>query len=232
MTLEGEVWRVAVPCRPTSPAPISYGFRIDGRWAPLAGDRFDPTKVLLDPYASAAWFPTWGRPRPRSAPRGRSRSGRSPLGVLVPSPANGDGSAGPRLLPDQLVIQELHVRGFTKHPSSGVQSGASGHVRRADRQARPPGEPRHHRHRTDARAPERSRRGFVLGVHAAGVPWRSSPATPRVTTPAAELAELAAACHRHRMELVVDVVYNHTTRGGPDRSDLLAAGASTAGPTT
>src|SRR5512147_2471073 len=52
----GRVWHCWVPCA-QAPGAKYYAYRIDGPRAPEAGLRFDPDKVLLDPYAQAVFFP-------------------------------------------------------------------------------------------------------------------------------------------------------------------------------
>jgi glycogen operon protein len=85
-----------------------YGFR-------MAGGRSDPAAVLLDPYARAVsgrdvWgaSPDWDRP-------GRYR------GRLVFDDFDWDGDRPLETPVEDLVIYEVHVRGFTGHPSAGVK---------------------------------------------------------------------------------------------------------------
>jgi isoamylase len=75
--------------------------------------RFDPRQELLDPYVEELTEGnTWGVPR-----RGR----RSPRRCLVVHNAFDWGDDKPyRFRPNKAIIYELHVRGFTQHPSSGV----------------------------------------------------------------------------------------------------------------
>src|SRR5262249_24077338 len=79
------------------------------------GHRFDPSKVLLDPYAKAVtgrdvWGtpPDWERPGPY---RGR----------LVFEDFDWDGDRPLETPIEDLIIYEMHVRGFTRHSSSGVK---------------------------------------------------------------------------------------------------------------
>jgi glycogen operon protein len=88
-------------------------------------NRFDPQKVLLDPYAKCVFFPpAFSR---ELATREGPNAGRAPLGVLT-----GHGAAfdwGEDRAPQhesQAIIYELHVKGFTKHPSSGVHPSRAG----------------------------------------------------------------------------------------------------------
>jgi glycogen operon protein len=106
----GDHWHVLVG---GLPATFRYGWRVDG--PPGGGHRFDPSVVLIDPATTAvSGGAVWGRfvePSPKYTSR-RSLFFRRPFNwqedvpPLVP-------------LPDT-VIYELHVRGFTCHPSSGV----------------------------------------------------------------------------------------------------------------
>jgi glycogen operon protein len=94
---------------------IEYGFRMDGPYDPQRGHRFDPTKTLMDPYARAiggrdVWGtpPDWGdiyQHRARLAFDDFDWEGDRPLEIPI----------------EDLVIYEMHVRGFTRHPSSGVR---------------------------------------------------------------------------------------------------------------
>lgn len=93
---------------------VEYGFRIEGPRDPLSRLRFDPTKVLLDPQArTVSGHEAW------RAPRSASRTGMY-RARLVPHDFDW-GDDRPLELPlTDLVIYEMHVRGFTQSPSSGV----------------------------------------------------------------------------------------------------------------
>ena len=108
-----------------------YGYRVAGPWAPDEGHRFDSRKVLLDPYAraiarEACWDPSIYAYRANEYPdpsaveqvlNGVDSARSAPLGAVV-GPVTGDGVADrPRTAWRDTVIYELHVRGFTKlHP--------------------------------------------------------------------------------------------------------------------
>jgi len=95
---------------------LEYGFRMDGPWDPQAGHRFDPSKILLDPYAKViGGRDVWGEPpnwddiywhRARPVLNDFDWEHDRPLEIPM----------------EDLVIYEAHVRGFTRHPSSGVRS--------------------------------------------------------------------------------------------------------------
>ncbi len=91
-----------------------YGYRFDGPWDPEHGLRFDASRVLLDPYArSISGRSLWGK-RSSSAHDGIYR------GQFVREDYNWEGDKPLELPPRELIIYELHIRSFTNHPSSGV----------------------------------------------------------------------------------------------------------------
>ncbi len=86
---------------------------------------FDPDKVLLDPYARAVFFPpAFDR---AAASRPGANAGKAPLGVLTDAgePFDWGDDRRPRHQSDT-VIYELHVRGFTNNPNSGVSPDRRG----------------------------------------------------------------------------------------------------------
>ena len=100
-----------------------YAYSVDGPHVPNEGHRFDPDKILLDPYARAIHFPPdFDR---AAACRPGSNSGRAPLGVLPKSNRTFDWADDrPRHYAHDAIIYELHVRGFTKRANSGVATAA------------------------------------------------------------------------------------------------------------
>lgn len=93
-----------------------YGFRMDGPFEPVKGHRFDKSKVLLDPYAKAVGGrDTWGIP-PNWADVYQHR------GRLVFDDFDWGGDHALQIPIEDIVVYEMHVRGFTRHASSGVRS--------------------------------------------------------------------------------------------------------------
>ncbi len=91
---------------------FEYAYRVDGPYDPKKGLIFDKTKYLLDPYAKAVTGQSqWGD----------SSNGERHYKARVVKDDFDWGTAKQPLLPmEDLVIYELHVRGFTKDSSSGV----------------------------------------------------------------------------------------------------------------
>ena len=178
---------------------------------------FDPDKVLLDPYARSLFFPPDFR---RNASIGRgSNAGRAPVGALPFSNSAFDwtGDSKPRHTSDT-IIYEMHVRGFTKRANSGVSPDERG---------------------TFAGVIEKIPYLKELGVTAVelmpifqydpdeGNYWGYMPlnffsphqgyATSSHTADAiAQFKEMVKALHQAGIEVILDVVYNHTTEAGAD----------------
>ena len=97
-----------------------YAYRAHGPWDPAHGHRFNPRKVLLDPYARGIVYgDNWSRVA-ACEPVENARTAMKAL-VVDPSDFDWDGVRSPRLAPRERVIYEMHVRGFTRHPSAGVE---------------------------------------------------------------------------------------------------------------
>ncbi len=94
---------------------VEYGYRFDGPWAPEKGYRFSRSKVLLDPYAkSVSGRSVWGRQE-------NAGSDFVHRGQIIREDYDWKGDTPLGLPLADLVIYELHVRSFTAHPSSGVR---------------------------------------------------------------------------------------------------------------
>ena len=120
----GHVWHCRIPVT-AAPGARYYAYSIDGpRSAP---HQFDPDKILFDPYARAIFFPPeFDR---EAARRPGSNAGRAPVGLLVAGPTECNFDWGDDRRPHHeanTVVYELHVGAFTAHPSSGVKDERRG----------------------------------------------------------------------------------------------------------
>ena len=105
-----------------------YGYRVTGPWAPADGHRFNPAKLLLDPYARRVAGPVdstalqvghrvdaEGQPTPD--PDERDSAPETPRGVVVDSAFDWGDDRQLRTAWEGTVIYEVHVKGFTQqHP--------------------------------------------------------------------------------------------------------------------
>jgi isoamylase len=104
-----------------------YGYRVEGPWAPSEGHRFNPAKLLLDPYAKAIsgkirWDDTVfgytiGHPDADLHRDDRDSAAAMPKSVVIDPSFTWGGDQPPRVPWSKTVIYEAHVRGLTKlHP--------------------------------------------------------------------------------------------------------------------
>jgi glycogen operon protein len=117
---DGDVWHGLVP----GVAPgQAYGFRIDGPYDRGRGDRYNPAKLLLDPYARAihgnvrfgAELLDYAMDN-TDAPSPLDSADHMPRGLVTASPSE-PVSPGPAHALADTILYEVHVRGFTaKHP--------------------------------------------------------------------------------------------------------------------
>lgn len=101
------------------PPGTHYTWRMDGPGdVAEKGWRFDPRVELVDPWARAvntdSWD-RWARQRQGIAPR------NSPRAVVLVDDYDWEGDSPLHLPAEQMVVYEMHVGGFTRHPSSGVR---------------------------------------------------------------------------------------------------------------
>jgi len=115
-------WHAFVPG--VRPGQI-YGYRVSGPWDPANGMRFDSSKVLLDPYGRAVAVPN-GYSRDAILKNGESTA-TAMKSVVVDSHAyDWEGDVPLKRPSSRTVIYEMHVRGFTQHPNSGVRDDLRG----------------------------------------------------------------------------------------------------------
>ncbi|MFN0069973.1 MAG: glycogen debranching protein GlgX [Chloroflexota bacterium] len=101
------------------PAGWHYAYRVSGPWAPEQGHRFNPSKVLIDPYALGNTDNLWDRVAACGPDDNLSTSMRSV--VIDPKGFDWEGDLPLNRPMSETVIYEMHVRGFTKHASSDVK---------------------------------------------------------------------------------------------------------------
>ncbi|RFU88242.1 glycogen debranching enzyme GlgX [Streptomyces triticagri] len=216
-----------------------YGYRVHGRWDPWTGERRNPAKLLLDPYARAVdgefTLPpeVYGHVRdwPEQHVADTVRDDRDsapyvPKGVVVadagPDAWRGDRRPGTPWADS--VIYELHVKGFTRlHPGvperlRGTYAGlghpaAVGHLTRLGVTAvelLPVHQFAHEDHLL--------RRGLrnYWGYNSIGwfAPHAGYAATGTAGQQVAEFREMVRALHAAGIEVILDVVYNHTAEAG------------------
>jgi isoamylase len=119
----GRIWHCRLPLNQIRGARY-YAYSVSGQGASEL-QTFDPDKVLLDPYAKCVFFPPEFDRKLAIAPG--PNAGKASVGVLTGHGVAFDwsGDAAPR--PEsEAIIYELHVKGFTKNPNSGVHPSLAG----------------------------------------------------------------------------------------------------------
>jgi isoamylase len=213
----GRIWHCRLAARDLAGARL-YAYLIDGPSDPHGvRHSFDPDKLLLDPYARSVFFPP-AFSRAASIGRG-SNAGKAPLAILDDgcTPFNWSSESRPAHTSDT-IIYELHVKGFTNRGNSGVAAGKRG---------------------TYAGVIDKIPYLKELGITAVelmpvfqydpdeGNYWGYMPlsffaphqgyaAVANAVEAANEFKAMVKALHQAGIEVILDVVYNHTTEAGPD----------------
>ncbi len=209
-------WHVFVPG--LGPGQI-YGYRAHGPLDPARGLRFDSAKVLLDPYGRAVAVP---RGYDREAARAPGDNTASAMKSVVVDVAGYDweGDRPLRTPGSRTIVYEMHVRGFTRHPSSGVADPRRGTF--AGLVEKIPYLvslgvtavellPVFHFDPDDAPKGQVNYWGYQPISFFAPHPAYSSRPDPLGAVD--EFRDMVKALHRAGLELILDVVFNHTAEG-------------------
>jgi glycogen operon protein len=209
-------WHVFVP---GVRAGQLYGYRVEGPWDPAQGMRFDPAKVLLDPYGRGVAVPD-GYSRDAAIEPGNNSATPMKSVVVDPSTYDWEDDAPLRRPSAQTIVYEMHVRGFTRHPSSGLSESTRGTfagliekipylqqlgitavelmpVFQFDAQDCPPGKVNYW--------------GYAPVSFFAPHQAYSSRRDPLGAMD--EFRDMVKALHRAGIEVILDVVFNHTAEG-------------------
>ncbi len=221
-----QVWHCYLPeARPG----LSYGYRVHGPYRPDEGHRFNPNKLLLDPYAKAiAGAPRWSdalygytvgsKREDLSFDRRDSAPGMPRCKVIDPAFTWGD-DRRPEVPWHDMVIYEAHVRGLTmRHPEvppalRGTYAGLASapvieHLRRlgvTSLELLPT-----HSIIDERRLIDRGLRNY-WGYNSIGyfAPESRYSASGKVN----EFKTMVKTLHSAGIEVILDVVYNHTAEG-------------------
>ncbi|HQV34289.1 MAG TPA: alpha-amylase family glycosyl hydrolase, partial [Calditrichia bacterium] len=121
----GDYWHVFIPG--LKPGQL-YGYHAHGNFHPEQGKRFDGEKVLLDPYTRAVWGQKNYR-RPDAQKSGTNYPTSLKSVVTDTQSYDWEGDQPLRRRGGKTVIYEMHVRGFTRDPSSGLNEQVRGTYR-------------------------------------------------------------------------------------------------------
>ena len=224
------VWHVYLPdVRPGQ----CYGYRVHGPYEPVNGHRFNPAKVLVDPYAKAVARPVrWddamfgyevGNPAADLSYDERDNAAFTPLASVIDPVFDWQGVRPPATPWHRTVIYEAHVKGLTKlHPDvppklrgtyAGVaQPAVVEHLQRLGVTAvelMPV-----HQHADERLLVKRGMHNYwgynTLCFFAPNLRYGSTPSAEQTVV---EFKTMVRALHAAGIEVILDVVYNHTAEG-------------------
>lgn len=201
---------------------IEYGYRLDGPYRPHEGHHFDQTKILLDPYARAVnGRSIWGKPPdPQNEYQHRGLLPYDDFDWIDDRPLGTPA--------EDLIIYEMHLRGFTRHPSSGVKHpGTFAAVREKIPYLKQLGVncvelmPIHEFDEFDNKfvnpyTGQQLKQYWGYDTVSFFAPKAGYAATGKYGMQVDEFKALVKELHRHGIEVFLDVVFNHTGEGGED----------------
>lgn len=234
---ERDLWRLHL--RGARPG-LLYGYRAHGPWLPENALRYNPNKLLLDPYARAVA----GRPHGHSAQLGPEGPGEgngaldsapfTPKAVVVDEGFDWGDDQPPRVPWRDTVLYELHVKGFTQmHPQvpetqRGTYAGLANpeviqYLRElgvTSLQLLPV-----HQHLDDQFLLEKGLTNY-WGYNTIGffAPHQEYAAAGEPGACVREFKAMVKALHAAGLEVILDVVYNHTAEGDERGPTLLFRG--------
>jgi len=207
-----------------------YGYRVQGKVDAAHGRRFDSEKVLLDPYGRGVVVPK-GYSRNDARGTGDNAATAMKSVIVDPTAYDWEGDAPLQRPSSRTIIYEMHVRGFTQHPSSGLGDKTRG---------------------TYAGLIEKIPYLQQLGITAVELlpvfqfdaddcplgktnywgyapisffaPHQAYSSQPGPLGPVNEFRDMVKALHRAGIEVILDVVYNHTAEGDEQGATLCFRG--------
>lgn len=220
-------WHVFVPG--LMPGQI-YGYRVNGTQEPRLGLRFDADKVLLDPYGRSVVVPK-KYDRQAASQSGINTAMAMKNVVIDPGAYDWENDKPLRHPFARTIIYEMHVRGFTRHTSSGLDNEVRGTyagliekisylkelgitavelmpVFQFDSQDCPPGRVNY----------------WGYSPISFFSPHRAYSSRQDVLGPVDEFRDMVKALHRAGIEVILDVVFNHTAEGNASGPTLCFRG--------
>ena len=207
-----------------------YAYRVRGPFEPYLGFRFDSSKVLLDPYARSVVVPA-NYSRDAASQKGDNAASAMKGVVVDLGGYDWEGDTPLHRPSTRTIIYEMHVRGFTRHPSSGLPDNIRGTYRgliekipylqqlgvtavellpvfQFDAQDCAPG-------RTNY---------WGYAPVAFFAPHRAYSSRLDALGPVDEFRDMVKALHRAGIEVILDVVFNHTAEGDEEGPTLSFRG--------
>jgi isoamylase len=219
------------------PVGTLYAYRVDGPNAPEQGHRFNPKKVLVDPYAKGISNTLWVR---ADAENDQDNVTTSLRGVVIDLDGyDWEGDTPLKIKMKDTIIYEMHVAGFTRSASSGAAHPGTfrGVIEKIpylqklginavellpvfDFDDKEP-----LRYSPDGQ-PLTNYWGYnPIGFFAPNAGYCTQPSAGAHLN---EFRDMVKALHRAGIQVILDVVYNHTNEGGEDGATINFRGLDNA----
>jgi glycogen operon protein len=232
----GQIWHVYLPL--VGPG-TRYGFRVHGPWDPARGLRCNPNKLLVDPYARAIsegldWCPALRGDDGNGGPSTEDSAGHTFRSVVVQPYFDWGNDRRLEIPWNETVIYEAHVKGLTmRHPDvperlRGTYAGLAH-----------PAIIKHlkslgitavellpiHAFIHDGFLLDKGLRNY-WGYHSIGyfAPHPEYASVQGANGAVAEIKHMIRTLHQHGIEVILDVVYNHTAEGNHEGPTLSLRG--------
>lgn len=212
----GDIWHILLQ---GAPPGLRYGYRIIGPNEPqVSGHFYNGKHILLDPYARALASGPWGEIR--------SYLGSEPCCLIDHEPYDWEDDQFPKTPIQDTIVYELHVRGFTKHPSSQVAHPGTflGLIEKIDYLRKlgitavellPVTEFDENENLfTHPKTGEPLKNYWGYNPLLFGAPKAAYSSNPGAVL--REFRDMVKAFHRAGIEVYLDMVFNHTAEGGED----------------
>lgn len=207
-----------------------YAYRAEGPYNPQNGQRFDSSKVLLDPYGRGVVVPK-SYNRQALSEEGDHTAMSMKSVVVDPTVYDWEDDTPPNRPSSRTIIYEMHVRGFTKHPSSNLAEDLRGTFKGLVERI-----PYLTKLGVSAVEllpvfqfdPQDCPQGLVNYWGYAPVsffaPHQAYSSRHDPLGPIDEFRDMVKALHRAGIEIILDVVFNHTAEGDEDGPTLSLRG--------
>lgn len=220
----GDVWQIDV-----EDAGAGMGYVYSCYSNPDSPVELDPKQWILDPYAKAvAGREQWNDPAGLSKKAAPKNGADFPIGIIIDDEAFdwGDDSF-PKAAPAERVIYEAHLRGLTCDPGSGVRHPGSynGLIEKlpylrslgiTSLELLPIQEFDELEYFREEGARSKLKNYWGYSTMAFMAPMARYAYSGIYGQQVVEFKKLVRACHREGLEIILDVVYNHTAEGGAD----------------
>lgn len=210
----GSIWHIQIEGLPDE---SEYCYKVAGPFLPKKGHLFNPDYQLIDPYAKSLNSSiNWGETKHCDFLKGR---------ILPDLPFDWEGTTFPHLPIQDLIIYEMHVRGFTKHASSGITSPGTylGVIEKIPHfkslgvnaiELMPVFE--FNETENPHKNPKTGEQlynywGYSTVNYFAPMP--SFTTSPEWGAPILEFKKMVRELHKNQIEIILDVVFNHTAEG-------------------